>query len=120
MKSKKTASSRRRISFAVDRDEIEVNSDWVEAVMAAPNRRAAEPTDPPLAPAPVSREVLFFAPEPNNATDEVSAPGEQCSSVEITSSVAETAPVAQNTAVAHFASVDVNATGAENTTVAAY
>jgi hypothetical protein len=43
MKSKRTAPSRRRISFAVDRDDIDVNSDWVEAVMALPV--AATPSD---------------------------------------------------------------------------
>jgi len=106
MKSKKAASSRRRISFAVDRDEIEVNSDWVEAVMAAPNRPAAElPASPPPEPAPETLEAPFFAPDPNTATDEVSASGAQCGPVECLGSVVDSAPVANDEAVVDIAPV---------------
>jgi hypothetical protein len=137
MKSKKTASSRRRISFAVDRDEIEVNSDWVEAVMAKPNRHVADlPASPPPDPAPKTPQGLFFAPDTNNATDELNAPGAGCSSVEITAAVVETAtvvqsapvalitPVVTNTPVAHItpvanvASVEHSATVSKNVPVA--
>ena len=41
MKPKKTAPLRRRISFAVDRDEIEINSDWVDAETGIPKRQCA-------------------------------------------------------------------------------
>src|ERR1043165_7678527 len=61
MKAKKTAPQRRRISFAVDRDEIEVNSDWVEAVMASPTRPAAPPVESSstAVPATVQQQQIF-------------------------------------------------------------
>jgi hypothetical protein len=110
MKAKKTAPPRRRISFAVDRDEIEINSDWVDAVMASP--AATAPNPPPAIvvsfPAPADSD-LFFGPGINSATgaktatDETSSTGEECTSVEESSAVVKIAPVAEllNQVVAH-------------------
>src|SRR5690348_9433889 len=64
MKAKKTTPSRRRISFAVDREDIEVNSDWVDAVMASPTHSPA-----PKLPSP-AEDGPFFGPIENPATDE--------------------------------------------------
>ena len=69
MKAKKTAPSRRRVSFAVDRDEIEVNSDWVEAVMASPSR-SPEPPAPDISPVPPAA-----SPEELTAKSADSTPG---------------------------------------------
>src|ERR1043166_2375555 len=107
MKAKKAAPSRRRVSFAVDRDEIEINSDWVEAVMAFPTASATPPVSSPAiivpfpsrqqaevspavpaGPAPAlpsvpisSGEAFFFGLEENNATGAKNATDEQCTSV---------------------------------------
>ena len=74
--------------------------------MAVPNRRAAEsPTSLPSQTVAESARGLFFGPETNTATDELSASGARCSSVEITAAVVDTAAVEQNTPVATTASV---------------
>ncbi len=97
MKAKKTP-PRRRISFAVDRDEIEINSDWVNAVMGPPT--AASPQNPfPATPT----EVPFFAPDENNATGAENAPVERCAAVEETAPVDQAAPVAHGTPVEEIA-----------------
>jgi hypothetical protein len=62
MKRKKPAASRQKLNFAVDREEIEINSDWVQAVMGPPVQEPAA--------------GLFFGPGKNTATDEGSATGE--------------------------------------------
>lgn len=85
MKAKKRAASRRKLNFAVDREEIEINSDWVQAVMG------------PLAPegaAPAGR--LFFDAGTNNATEARSATGVEKAPVEETTTVAGYAPVARS------------------------
>jgi hypothetical protein len=87
MKAKKTAPPRRRISFAVDREEIEINSDWVEAVMASPTPPVVPFPAPPLPAVPATPvatvpERDFFAPVENHATGEVAATGEKCSTAE--------------------------------------
>jgi hypothetical protein len=111
MKAKRTAPQRRRISFAVDRDEIEVNSDWVEAVMASPTRPAAPPVQSSSTAvlATVQQQQIFsergvledafFAADTKSATGEESAPGAECSSVEIGASVAQNSSVEINTTV---------------------
>jgi len=127
MKAKRTAQPRRRISFAVDRDEIEINSDWVDAVMATP-APASPPTPPPSTvvsfPAPRKEETdLFFAPEQNTATDEQSTTGEkgatgaECTSVENSSAVDKVAPVAESSAVEVRPPVENKATVAQFATV---
>src|ERR1051326_7433563 len=76
MKPKKTAPSRRRVSFAVDRAEIEINSDWVQAVMASPA--------PPVGPAENTDAsgAVLFAPRLKTATGEEASPGEPSATVE--------------------------------------
>jgi hypothetical protein len=72
-KPKKPAQSRHKLSFAVDRDEIEINSDWVEAVMG-----------PPL-----PQEPAFFSPKEKTATVCESATAE----IFATATVEEITPV---------------------------
>src|ERR1035438_4298039 len=116
MKVKKTAPPRRRVSFAVDREEIEVNSDWVEAVMTSPKLPTATPPagaspelkapDHPTQATVTSGVTLLEAnsvadsigPQ-NTATGAESAPGEGCSSVEMGAPVAKQAPVATSAPV---------------------
>ena len=117
MRAKKKAPPRRRVSFAVDRDEIEINSDWVDAVMspvqAAAPRESTIPGEvvpfpaPPGGPAPLARggEDVFFAAEPKNATGAESTTGEWCTSVEESSAVDQTAPVVDSAAVEDQSSV---------------
>ena len=70
MKSKRTAPSRRRVSFAVDRDDIDVNSDWVEAVMALPVAATASETPPTskTPPPPPENDRLEATPLANQAS----------------------------------------------------
>ena len=116
MKSKKRASPRRKINFAVDRDEIEVNSDWVDAVMALPTRPAAEQRGEPAVvtfderanESPSGSDVEradCFASSGNSATGAESAPGAGCSSVERNAAVADDAPVEESTPVEESATV---------------
>jgi hypothetical protein len=120
MKTKKTAPPRRRISFAVDRDEIEINSDWVQAVMSRPSELPPSPAPPEIAPAipPVTESTAGIAAPPiNNATGEVSSTGEECTPVEITAAVENEAPVVKNAAVADYSTVSEVATVAMSATV---
>jgi hypothetical protein len=136
MKAKKTAPPRRRISFAVDRDEIEINSDWVEAVMAAPTAAAVAPSVPPqttvdpfpappqaaqnvappsLPPSPAAEEV-FLGPGENNTTGTDTATGAQCTPVENRAPVENCSSVVQNTPVKDIAPVEENSTVVNNAT----
>jgi hypothetical protein len=147
MKAKRTALPRRRVSFAVDRDEIEINSDWVDAVMnpvAAPPSRevspaavapfpgpvglmpspvfpsadlAAEPLPSPARVEAPPPAPVFFVPEENSSTDAKSATDERCTSVEKTSAVDKVASVAQTAAVANQPSVEEGSTVADLATV---
>ena len=53
----KTSKPRKKLSFAVDRDEIDISTEWVNAVMGPAGAAASPP-----------REPVFFAPKANNAT----------------------------------------------------
>lgn len=118
MKTKKTAPQRRRISFAVDRDEIEINSDWVQAVMSRPSELPHSPAPPETAPAILSESPASLITSPiNNATGEVNSTGEECTPVEITASVENEASVEKNAAVADYSSVSKVATVAPLSTV---
>lgn len=136
MKAKKTAPPRRRVSFAVDRDEIEINSDWVDAVMnpvasptspsgPAPTAVVHFPAPPDDSPVPTvsnsvvaspsevaakETESVFFAPGENNATDARTATDERCTSVEENAAVDNVASVAQSAPVVHRSPVEVSAT----------
>ena len=118
MKAKKTAPLRRRISFAVDRDEIEINSDWVDAVMASPSASAHDPSPVVAFPTPASEPdvALFFASGKNSATeeqtstDENSSTGEECTSVENSSAVDKVTPVEKSAAVEGKAPVEIYTT----------
>ncbi len=128
MKGKKTAQPRRRISFAVDRDEIDINSDWVRAVMAVPAPPApaaaevfpAPSEDPPVAvvpaPIPASEAALFFGPAPNTATDEETATVERCTPVEKDAAVVNNAAVAESAPVVNRAPGEFSATVANSAT----
>jgi hypothetical protein len=73
MKSKRTAPSRRRVSFAVDRDDIDVNSDWVEAVMALPVAATAEtPTTSQTTPLPAENSPLEATTVEDKESDAIS------------------------------------------------
>lgn len=140
MKAKKTAPSRRRVSFAVDRDEIEINSDWVDAVMnpvatpavrrdPSPSAVITFPSLPDISDQSLSTvsappsadsepaEPVFFAPDTNSATGAETATGERCTPVENSAAVDNLAPVAQSTPVADESSVERGATVAELATV---
>ena len=94
MKTKKLAKRPSKLSFAVDREELEISSDWVQAVMADPGQGP--------------KEANFFSPDVNTATgvrnttdiliatDDFSATG---------SAMANDASVAQNTTVVSKARV---------------
>ena len=118
MKAKKTAPLRRRISFAVDRDEIEINSDWVDAVMASPSASAHDPSPVVAFPTPPAAPdgALFFASGKNSATEEQTstgenlATGEECTSVENSSAVDKVTPVEKSAAVEGKASVEIYTT----------
>jgi hypothetical protein len=121
MKNKKTASSRRKISFAVDREEIDVNSDWVEAVMAAPT--AADPSPKtaklphPLFDLPKNVGDASFVVQPEeSATGAESATGQGCSSVEMPAAVVESSPAAESSPVEESARVEDSSTGAQSST----
>ena len=120
MKAKKTAPSRRRISFAVDRDEIEINSDWVDAVMTSPvvpfpAPPAVESTV--VEPPPASSEGIFFVPCENTATGAENATEERCTAVENSSAVDQTAPVVETAAVENETPVENSSTVAKLATV---
>jgi hypothetical protein len=122
MKAKKATPSRRRISFAVDREEIEINSDWVEAVMAiSPPPRAVVPFPaPPVAPPEEQHDSapVFFAPDENSATVAEDASDAGCTSVEESSAVVENAPVVNLAAVVGISSVEKDSPVADSATVA--
>src|SRR4051812_43578773 len=110
MKLKKTAPPRRRVSFAVDRDEIEINSDWVEAVMAYPPPAASgpSPASDGAAQFPAPLQTLDIAPPTdrlgvppeNNATEEENAAGAGSSPVAMEPTVANNEPLAYSPTVA--------------------
>lgn len=114
MKSKKAAPPRRRISFAVDREEIDISSDWVQAVMARPPASLPSPAPSPAGARLLDPEPAELGASPiNNATDAEnsagteSAPVERCTSVENTASVVINPSVVQKSPVAQFATGEV-------------
>lgn len=120
MRSHKPAKSRQKLSFAVDRAEIDISSDWVQAVMQRPSL-------PPSASPQPGAEVL--ASRENRATVEDIATVAEDATVAPGATVAEDATVAENATVALFggsysatvaenATVELPATVEENTTVA--
>src|ERR1035438_5659649 len=82
MKPKRSTPSKPKLSFTVDRSEFDINSDWVQAVMA-----------PPSLPA---REGPFFSPHINNATEADQATGAKPVPVPEIEPVSETVPVSQD------------------------
>jgi hypothetical protein len=104
MKAKKAAPPRRRVSFAVDRDEIDISSDWVQAVMATPATPSPHPETTP-APPVLAASLLNNATGAENAAGAPDATVEQCSSVENAASVAHDVSVAANTPVEEQATV---------------
>lgn len=86
MKPKKLPRPRSRLSFAVDREEIDISSDWVEAVMESPV--PAAPADP------------FFAPEDKTATVEHTSTAEVTATVAVSTTVELDATVALSATVA--------------------
>jgi hypothetical protein len=115
MKAKKSA-SRKKLSFAVDREEIEINSDWVSAVMAPQAQRTEAP--------------VFFDGKANNTTVEENSTGEQIAPGEMDTPVVVNAPVDQDAPVSNTATVvatepapqgpQQDAATDENTTTVAY
>ena len=87
MNPKKSPRQRPRLSFAVDRDEIDISSDWVEAVMESPAPPFVE--QPPfLAPETKTATVANIATVEATSTVEVSATVEVTSTVEVSATVA--------------------------------
>lgn len=118
---RKSAKSRHKLSFAVDRSEIDISSDWVEAVMEGPatNPARVPGRDPSPAPAPAALpkndvNPPFSISEKNTATVEPVATVVDSAPVEIN------ATVDSNSSVANNAAVEKNATAAENTTGALF
>ena len=115
MKAKKTALPRRRISFAVDRDEIEINSDWVDAVMS-PSTPAVVSFPAPATPSQPD-DGVFFVSEAKNATGADSTTGAECTSVENSAAVDNSSAVVQDTAVENGPPVKFSTTVALSATV---
>ena len=86
MNPKKSPRQRPRLSFAVDRDEIDISSDWVEAVMESP----ALPVE----------QASFLAPESKSATVEHIATVEATSTVEVSATVEVSSTVEASATVA--------------------
>ena len=108
MPSAKSGRSRHKLSFAVDRSEIDISSDWVQAVMQRPSPpppAAAEPETP-----------VFSSPETQNATVEPVSTVEAVATVEDTVPVENKSTDAENTTGALFEVIDAS-TVAENATV---
>jgi len=120
MKPRKTAPPRRRVSFAVDRDEIEINSDWVQAVMASPALPVAPAFRPPVPPVSAPEASLppvntpaerpFFVSGINNATGAELSSGERCTPVEQSATDENKTSVAKSAAVEHQATVKQRST----------
>ena len=87
MNPKKSPRQRPRLSFAVDRDEIDISSDWVEAVMESPAPPVVEPS-PFLTPETKTATVEHIATVEATSTVEVSATVEVSSTVEASATVA--------------------------------
>ncbi|GEM_PF-5013623 len=115
MPSRKQSKSRHKLSFAVDRSEIDISSDWVQAVMeppSLPSPAVSPPQGPP-----------FSARETKNATVETVATVEATATVEHSAPVVNKATVADNATDAlfeeiHAATVEIIATVARDATVA--
>jgi hypothetical protein len=96
MKPKKSA--RPKLNFAVDRSEIEISSDWVEAVMG-PAGGGSESR--------AAQGPLFFGRQENNATVSapatvaIPAPGLQPAAVDVPTTVAGSAPIEVTATVAN-------------------
>ena len=134
MKAKKTVPPRRRVSFAVDRDEIEINSGWVDAVMtsspAVPSIGAPDPSSAPIPfPVPPAPQPSrgngeadhsgFFVSDKNTATGAHTATDAECTAVEMSSAVDKVAPVAESAAVEYESPVENGTTVAKLRPIAA-
>jgi hypothetical protein len=112
MESRKAAKSRHKFSFAVDRAEIDISSDWVQEVM---HRTSALSADAQVQPP-------FSAPDNKTATVAENATVEMVSTVEPIATVANNATVAlfegsYSATVANNATVNNSATVVDNATV---
>lgn len=110
---RKSAKSRHKLSFAVDRSEIDISSDWVQAVMEAPPPAPRAPLPPP--PRPEEQVSPAFSSDLKN-----SATVEPDATVADRSPVANSAAVADNSSVENNAAVENNATAEDNTTGALF
>ena len=119
MKSRNPARPRSKLSFAVDRSEIDISSDWVQSIMRPPRRPspAREEADNETA------TVEPVVPGAGNTTVEQSATGSENATVELfgethaatvagITPVADIATVAKSASVEKIATVDYSATGA--------
>jgi len=110
MKGKDSPRKRNKLSFVVDRDEIDINSDWVSAVLRSPaeedNIAHRSENSPPPGRADISygekhATVASLSPVENNTTK----------------AVKDNATDKQHATVAGFASVVLSTTGAKNLSV---
>lgn len=103
MKTKNPSQSKAKpkLSFSVDRDEFEISSDWVQAVMAQPSLPR--------------REGPFFSPAINNATDTLLSTEEFTPTGAINPPVEKDATGTLDATVA--VSLEQDTTGANNATV---
>ena len=115
MKSEKPAKPRHKLSFAVDREDIDTSTNWVDAVVLRPS---------PAAPAPAEREKsTFFVRPSKSATVERPATGTASATEAPSATGAQKATDAEKATVAlfegtHAATVVNNATVAQLATVA--
>jgi len=109
---RKSAKSRHKLSFAVDRSEIDISSDWVQAVMEPPAASAKRVPAPPAEGGTDSLKPALSTVVENNATVEPVATVVESTPVANNATVASNSPVAKNAAVAKNATAEENATGA--------
>lgn len=117
MKSRNPTRPRSKLSFAVDRSEIDISSDWVQSIMRPPRRDSLPPQQQPAQPAPPGQTatVAVVSSVAGNATVAKPATGKENATVElfgdtIAATVEPSATVAQSATVKHIAPVEHNAT----------
>jgi hypothetical protein len=113
MKSRNPARPRSKLSFAVDRSEIDISSDWVQSIMRPPRRPSLAREEADSETATVEPAV----PGAGNTTVEQSATGSENATVELFGET-NTATVANIPTVANITTVAKSATVEKTTTVA--
>lgn len=113
MKSRNPDRRRSKLSFAVDRSEVDISSDWVQSIMCPPRKISL----PRAAPAEKTATVESSPSVAGNTTVEHLATEQENATDELFGDIYG-ATVATNSTVADIETVAVSATGAQNTPVA--